>query len=149
MRPFAAFLCIALVTAGCGGAGAEPPGFRGEAARLCNDANLALDRIPLPAGDDFDAMVPVLEESARIHGDLVDDLRALEPPPADAQAVSTWLATAAAAVDSLQQANAAVRSGQIDASLAPYNSADRLGTDAAQRATDLGLDGCFIALSPG
>jgi hypothetical protein len=100
--------------------------------------------LPEPTDVSAAAWADVLGQTIPILEGMVDDLGALEPPPADAEGFTALLAAYEEATTHLEDVRAAAARGDSDAMSGPSEEATFAWVDADHVADRLGLGGCKL-----
>ena len=144
-----AFALSALLLCACG---AEDPLTHAElverADAICTDAFARIREIgadlPEPDAASVDAWADALGRTLPILEGMIDDLRDLEPPPADADGYGALLAAFDLELTALAEVLVAAEAGDADGMSRPSEDATLAWVDADHVAERLGLDGCRL-----
>ena len=148
-RIFALVVC-ALLLAACG---PQEPLTHAElverADAICSDALARIREIgadlPEPDAASVEQWADALGRTIPVLEAMTDHLRALEPPPADADGFGALLAAHDSALEALQKVRTAAEAGDPDGMSHPSADATVAWADADHVASRLGLEGCRLS----
>lgn len=118
-------------------------GFIAIADRRCTESFAELDAVEYAEENTLEAAAPSFAEVVRINRELIQDLRALQPPPGEEGRVAGFLDGASRAIDALDVAVASAAGGdaaQFDQDLARF---EQLTRQTYEQATAYGFTVCF------